>query len=42
MFRWFNKRYMEWGEYKRKVDFIDLFYWQQSVRKENLRIGETL
>ena len=37
MFNWFNRKYMDWEEYKSKVDFFDLFYWQQSVRKSNLK-----
>lgn len=28
--------YLEWDNYKKKVDFLDLFYWQQSVRKKNV------
>jgi hypothetical protein len=27
--------FMDWDEYKSKMDLLDLFYWQQSVRKHN-------
>jgi hypothetical protein len=34
----FNKtKYMEWDDYKKKIDFLDVFWWQQSVRKKNLK-----
>ena len=34
----FGKRqeYVTWDHYKQRVDFIDDFEWQQSVRKRNL------
>ena len=28
---------MEWENYKAKIDFIEDFYWQQSVRKQSVR-----
>ena len=28
---------MDWEDYKAKIDFLDDFYWQQSVRKESIR-----
>jgi len=34
-----NKKFMEWDEYKQKIEFIDLFYlfyFQQSCRKSFL------
>ncbi len=34
MFR--KKRYLDWDSYKGKVDFMDTFNWQQSVRKANM------
>jgi hypothetical protein len=35
---WFNKTsYIEWNDYKKKIDILDLFWWQQSVRKRNLK-----
>ena len=33
----FSKQFMEWEDYKRKKDFIELFHWQQAVRRENIR-----
>jgi len=32
-----RKEYMAWDRYARKVAFIEDFYWQQSVREENIR-----
>ena len=31
-----KKEYMEWEDYKAKVDFTDQFYWQQGVRQANI------
>ena len=28
---------MDWNQYKAKIDFIEEYYWQQSVRKESIR-----
>ncbi len=28
---------MDWEDYKEKIDFLDDFYWQQSVRKQSIR-----
>jgi len=28
--------YIEWDEYKAKIDFVDQFYWQQGVRRANI------
>jgi hypothetical protein len=36
-FLFFKKNFIEWKDYKKKIDFIENFYWQQSVRKESLR-----
>ena len=34
---WFKKReFIEWNEYKSKIEFMDIFFWQQSVRKANM------
>jgi len=33
----FKKNYLEWKEYKSHIDFIDIFFWQQSVRRANLK-----
>lgn len=35
MFR--KKKYLDWKTYKNRIDFLDVFYWQQEVRKENLK-----
>jgi hypothetical protein len=32
----FRKGFMSWDEYKERVDFIEYFLWQQTVRKQNL------
>ncbi|MFT4260861.1 MAG: hypothetical protein ACMXX9_00325 [Candidatus Woesearchaeota archaeon] len=29
--------YMDWQEYEKRVNFIDQFYWQQSVRQKSLK-----
>jgi len=34
---WFRKGFMEWEEYKKKIDFMDNFYFQQQVRRENIK-----
>ena len=33
----FKRKYLEWEDYKTKIDFLDIFHWQQSVRKENIK-----
>lgn len=30
-------RFMEWDDYKKKINFIDDFYFQQSCRKQSIR-----
>ncbi len=30
--------YVEWKEYKKQIDFLDVLHWQQSVRKRNLHL----
>lgn len=30
-------QFQDWDKYKAKIDFLDVFHWQQSVRRENLR-----
>jgi len=37
MFNFFKRSFMEWEDYKRKIDFIEDFYWQQYVRKQSIR-----
>jgi len=32
-----RKQTIGWNEYKNKVDFIENFFWQQSVRKANIK-----
>ena len=32
-----KKNFMDWNEYKDKIDFMDTFYWQQSVRRRNVK-----
>gem|GEM_PF-2668657 len=33
----FNRTFMEWDEYKAKIDFLEYFYWQQGVHKQSIR-----
>lgn len=44
--RWLKKIrtpvFMEWDNYKKKVDFLDMFYFQQSCRKQSIRNSEIL
>lgn len=40
MLSFFRTDYMEWKDYKERVDFIDLFLWQQAVRRESIRNTE--
>jgi len=35
--RLFSKRFVEWKDYKSKIDFLSEFNFQQSTRKENVR-----
>ncbi|MDD5086738.1 MAG: hypothetical protein PHV16_03205 [Candidatus Nanoarchaeia archaeon] len=35
--RIFNKNFMEWNEYKSRVDFLEYFYWQQGVHKQSIK-----
>ncbi|MHA1410718.1 MAG: hypothetical protein ACTSQY_10510 [Candidatus Odinarchaeia archaeon] len=38
IFALFQKnKYMEWNEYKKRIDFIDDFSFQQKVRNENIK-----
>lgn len=32
-----KRKYMDWDNYKERIDFLDTFYWQQSVRKMSLQ-----
>ena len=29
--------FITWGTFKAAVDYTDLYYWQQGIRKQNLR-----
>ena len=33
----FSKEFIGWDDYKRKIDFIDMFAFQQATRKHNIR-----
>jgi len=33
-----EKKFMDWDTYKKRVEFINLFAWQQHVRKKNLNM----
>jgi hypothetical protein len=37
MFNIFKRNFVDWEDYKAKIDFIGDFYWQQSVRKQSIR-----
>ena len=30
-------RYMDWSEYKEKIDFLSFSQWQQNIRKESVK-----
>ncbi|MBI1969232.1 hypothetical protein HYS48_00940 [Candidatus Woesearchaeota archaeon] len=32
-----STQYLDWQAYKARIDFLDLFYFQQRVRLENLK-----
>ena len=34
--------YLDWNEYKARIDFIDEFYWQQSIRKESIKNSQII
>ncbi len=35
--KYFQKdKFMDWEEYEKRVNFLDHFYWQQSIRKRNV------
>ena len=33
---WKKKTYMDWDDYKDKIDFLDVFHFQQKCRREAL------
>ncbi len=37
MFNLFKNQYIDWNDYKSHIDFMDVFLWQQSVRRANLK-----
>ena len=39
MIEWFRRKreYVDWEDYKHKVNFIDRFEWQQRVRRRNIK-----
>ena len=37
MFNFFKREFMEWEEYKKKVEIFDDFWWRQNVRKQSLK-----
>lgn len=42
LFQLFQKdRFMNWDDYTKKITFLDVFHWQQSVRKQNIENGES-
>ncbi|MFP4567306.1 MAG: hypothetical protein ACLFN8_00010 [Candidatus Woesearchaeota archaeon] len=32
-----QKKYLDWGDYKNKIDFLDTLLWQQEIRKQNIK-----
>lgn len=37
--RFFKKtEFMQWDDYKQKIDNLDIFWWRQSVRRHNLKV----
>lgn len=32
-----KQKYLGWGEYKNRINFLDTFAWQQSVRRESIK-----
>ena len=32
-----KREYMDWADYKAHIDRLDIFSWQQRVRRSNLR-----
>lgn len=32
-----ESNYLEWDDYKSKINFLDTFRWQQSVRRQSIR-----
>lgn len=32
-----EETYLGWNEYKNKIEFLDMFNWQQSVRRQSIK-----
>ncbi len=37
MFNFKKTEFMDWKDYKNKIDTLEVFWWQQSVRRQNLK-----
>ncbi len=35
--KFFRRKYLDWENYKARIDFLDVFYFQQATRKESIR-----
>ncbi|MBU4284182.1 MAG: hypothetical protein KKA61_01655 [Nanoarchaeota archaeon] len=33
----FKTKFVEWNDYKVKIDFLEYFYWQQGVYKQSIK-----
>lgn len=36
-FNFLKKEFMDWEDYKAKIDILEDFYWRQSVRRQSIR-----
>ena len=34
--RLLSRKFIEWDDYKERIDFLEDFYWQQSTRKQSI------
>jgi hypothetical protein len=32
-----TRKFLDWDQYENRVNFLDQFQWQQSVRKQNIK-----
>lgn len=37
-FNFLKREYMNWDDYKKKIDFLEDYNFQQNVRKQNIKI----
>jgi len=37
MFNFLKIEFMEWKEYKKKIELLDDFWWRQGVRNQSLK-----